>query len=236
MSDRARQPVPHRVPSAARPDVPLRQAAYACIEDLLNAGALRPGQIITQRQLVSMTGSTLASVREAVPKFEAEGLLVTVPQRGLMVPSLDVRFVREAYQLRLVLELSALTEVVDRFGRPEIARWIDWHQMARRRLLAEGIVEAGFAEEIQRRDWDLHQSFVGALGNTLISNVYRVTAIKIRMVVQARIRVSDANALRVLDEHLAVLEALHDNDIEAARRSLETHLGNSLKLALGENV
>src|SRR5690606_7387229 len=73
-----------------RGDVPLRQAAYDSIEALLNRGALRPGEMVSQRELVEKTGCTLGAVREAVPRLEAEGLLVTVPQRGLMVPSLDV--------------------------------------------------------------------------------------------------------------------------------------------------
>ena len=57
-------------------------------------GRLKPGQLISQRELVETTGLTLSAVREAIPRLEAEGLLQTLPQRGLMVPSLDVTFVR----------------------------------------------------------------------------------------------------------------------------------------------
>ena len=39
---------------------------------------------------MEMTGSTLGSIREAIPRLEADGLLQTLPKRGLMVPSLDV--------------------------------------------------------------------------------------------------------------------------------------------------
>ncbi|MFN3636732.1 MAG: GntR family transcriptional regulator, partial [Rhizobium rhizophilum] len=84
----------------------LRQLAYSRIEELLNWGRLRPGQIISQRELVETTEMTLSAIREAIPRLEAEGLLQTLPQRGLMVPSLDVTFIREAYQMRRVIELS----------------------------------------------------------------------------------------------------------------------------------
>ena len=61
--------------SGAEPS--LRQIAYDRIEELLNWGQVRPGQIISQRELMEMAGVTLGSVREAVPRFEAEGLLFT---------------------------------------------------------------------------------------------------------------------------------------------------------------
>ncbi|MFN7025365.1 MAG: GntR family transcriptional regulator, partial [Pseudorhizobium sp.] len=52
--------------SAETPHAPsLRQLAYERIEDLLNWGRLRPGQLISQRELVEVTGVTLGSVREA---------------------------------------------------------------------------------------------------------------------------------------------------------------------------
>lgn len=220
-----------------RGELPLRQAAYERIEALLSDGILRPGQLITQRQLVEKTGATLASVREAVPRFEAEGLLVTVPQRGLMVPSLDVTFVREAYQLRRVLELAAVPDMIQRMDRRAIEDWIAWHRSVRRQLVEPSAGEQGaLAGEIQRRDWDMHQDLVESMGNSLIANVYRVTAIKIRMAVQSRIQVKPDNALRVVDEHLAILLSIYDRDARRTLEAMELHLSNSLKLALGEEV
>jgi DNA-binding GntR family transcriptional regulator len=223
-----------RAREAGRADVPLRQAAYQRIEDLLNSGVLRPGQIITQRELVEMTGATLGSVREAVPRFEAEGLLQTLPQRGLMVPSLDITFVRDAYQMRRIIELAAVPDMVERLSRDAIAAWIDWHREARSQV-QDGSVESSeeLSNEIQHRDWDMHEDFVSAMRNQLISNVYRVTAIKIRMVVQSRIRVTPYNAARVIDEHLGILEPLHEGDAEKTRAAMVRHLDNSLKIALG---
>ena len=218
-------------------DVPLRQAAYQRIEDLLNSGVLRPGQIITQRELVEMTGTTLGSVREAVPRFEAEGLLQTLPQRGLMVPSLDITFVRDAYQMRRIIELAAVPDMVERLGRKTITEWIGWHRAARSRIEdRDGASSEELSNEIQRCDWDMHENFVSTMRNQLIANVYRVTAIKIRMVVQSRIRVTPLNATRIIDEHLGILEPLHKGDVGETRTALARHLENSLRIALGGTV
>lgn len=215
----------------------LRQVAYERIEDLLNWGRLRPGQIISQRELVEMTGVTLGSVREAIPRFEAEGLLQTLPQRGLMVPSLDVTFIREAYQMRRLIETNTVADLLEKIGQSVVKDWIDWHLEARATLSEdEGPDMSQFLRDFQLFDWKMHSRMVNALENSLISNVYRVTAIKIRMSAQSRVRVTRGNATRVIKEHLDFLRPLLDKQPEAATRALSFHIDQSLNLALGGEV
>ncbi|MEO1249096.1 MAG: GntR family transcriptional regulator, partial [Pseudomonadota bacterium] len=52
----------------------LREEAYRKITGLLSSGALAPGLVVSQRELVEQTGSNLGAVREAIPRLEAEGL------------------------------------------------------------------------------------------------------------------------------------------------------------------
>ena len=49
----------------------------------------------------------MGSIRELVPRLEAEGLIRTVPQRGMQVPQVDLSLVRNAFQFRSFLEVSA---------------------------------------------------------------------------------------------------------------------------------
>ncbi|HXV29225.1 MAG TPA: GntR family transcriptional regulator [Sinorhizobium sp.] len=212
---------------------PLRQAAYDRIEDLLNEGVLRPGQVVSQRELVEKTGATLGAVREAIPRLEAEGLLQTLPKRGLMVPSLDVTFVRNAYQLRAMIETNAVPHALKQLPAEEIDEWIAVHREARQRL--EKGADPDLSNRFQRLDWSMHARLVSAMGNALIDNVYRVTAIKIRMAVQSRIRVTPFNAERVIREHLAFLEAMRNGREADAIAALRKHIDNSLTLALGGN-
>lgn len=212
----------------------LKQVAYQRIEDLLNWGKVRPGQVISQRELVDMTEVTLSAVREAIPRFEAEGLLQTLPQRGLMVPSLDVVFIREAYQMRRIIELATVPDLLGQLDRAIVEDWIQWHLDARDRLVSDGNSDlTDFLRDFQLYDWDMHASMVNAMGNSLISNVYRVTAIKIRMSAQSRVRVTRENATRVIKEHLEFLEPLREGHTEAATKALSHHIDQSLTLALG---
>lgn len=225
---------PKRDPHGSGAEPSLRQIAYDRIEELLNWGKVRPGQIISQRELMEMADVTLGSVREAIPRFEAEGLLLTLPQRGLMVPSLDVTFIREAYQMRRLIELGAVPDILARLDRSLVTEWIDWHHAAEIRLgQDDGAGLAEFLRDFQLYDWDMHAQMVSVMENRLMANVYRVTAIKIRMAAQSRVRVTRENATRVIKEHLAFLAPMLAGDADAATRALSHHIDQSLTLALG---
>lgn len=231
------QNLARRVSPGAGAEPSLRQIAYDRIEELLNWGKVRPGQIISQRELMEMADVSLGSVREAIPRFEAEGLLLTLPQRGLMVPSLDVTFIREAYQMRRMIELGAVPAILARLDRSLYTEWIDWHRAAKVRLEQDdGSDLEDFLRDFQLYDWDMHAQMVSVMENRLMSNVYRVTAIKIRMAAQSRVRVTRQNATRVIKEHLAFLTPMLAGEADAATRALSFHIDQSLTLALGGMV
>lgn len=211
----------------------LKDAAYVRIEALLNEGALRPGQLVSQRELVAMTGTTLGSIREAISRLQSEGLLTALPKRGLMVPSMDVQFVRNAYQLRKVLELSAIGPAIKHLGKDVFVDWIRQHQEIQDFTSTQS---QQYANALQTLDWKVHNALIGAMQNELILNIYRVNAIKIRMAVQVRLRVTPFNAERVTREHLAFLQPMFEGNIDAATLALNMHIENSLTLALGGNI
>lgn len=212
----------------------MRQAAYERIEELLNTAQLSPGEVVTQRGLMERTGATLAAVREAIPRLEAEGLLKTLPNRGLMVPSLDVRFVREAYRLRTILETTALEDAIRVLTKRQIESWISEHEADVTMDLSE--VHEALSKKFQHLDWILHRTIVQSMENSLVDNIYRVNTIKIRMAVQSRIQVTSLNIARVAQEHLDFLRPMLSGDIDVAKRALSRHIENSMKLALGDTL
>ena len=94
------------------PNTALRQRdhAYSNFTEKLLARDLKPGQIVSQRELVDLTGMPLGAIREMIPRLEADGLIKTVPKRGLQVLSIDLDLVRNAFQLRDIIEGEAISE------------------------------------------------------------------------------------------------------------------------------
>ena len=93
---------------APRSETKLRERAYDAFTEQLLRADIRPGQFVSQRELVALTGQPLGAIRELIPRLEAEGLIVTVPQRGLQILPVDINLIRNAFQFRLILEREAV--------------------------------------------------------------------------------------------------------------------------------
>ena len=210
--------------------VTLREKAYESFTRHLLARDVKPGQFISQRQLVELTGLTLGAIRELIPRLETEGLIKTVPQRGLQIAHIDLSLIREAFQFRMILEKEAVAFFTRTASDAEVQRLLHQH----RQILDE--IEAGgpspeLEQHAQATDWGMHNAFIDKVGNSILSNAYRVNAIKMRLINQERIRI-DGRVAPVMREHLSVLEAIESRSVEDAVQRLVAHIGNARDRAL----
>ena len=215
---------PEQEPREGEP-LKLRERAYASFTERLLAREIKPGQFVTQRELVAMTGFPLGAIRELIPRLEAEGLIKTVPQRGLQIAHIDLNLIREAFQLRLFLEKEAVALFVGTASDQVIAKMLKEH-----REIAEAIQGGNNSHELelhaQTVDWGMHDAFIDALGNTIISNAYRVNSIKMRLISQERFRI-DGRVGPVMDEHLKVLGAIERRSAVEAVAALVAHINHA---------
>jgi DNA-binding GntR family transcriptional regulator len=77
----------------------------------------------------------------------------------------------------------------------------------------------------------MHDAFIDALGNTIISNAYRVNSIKMRLISQERFRI-DGRVGPVMGEHLRVLEAIEQRNAQGAIDALAAHINHARSRAL----
>lgn len=208
----------------------LREKAYESFTRHLLARDVRPGEFLSQRRLVELTGLTLGAIRELVPRLEAEGLIKTVPQRGLQIAHIDLNLIREAFQLRLFLEKEAVALFTRSASDQNIGALLDEH-----RRIAAAIEGGNTSHELEAHaqtvDWGMHDAFIDALGNTIISNAYRVNSIKMRLISQERFRI-DGRVGPVMSEHLKVLEAIERRSPQEAVDALVEHINHARDRAL----
>ena len=100
----------------------LRDHAYSSFTEKLLARDIAPGQFVSQRELVELTGMPLGAIREMIPRLEADGLIRTSPKRGLQVLTIDLDLIREAFQLRRIIEGEAFAEFCDTATDADLAR------------------------------------------------------------------------------------------------------------------
>jgi DNA-binding GntR family transcriptional regulator len=209
----------------------LRRVAYDRFEQKLLAAAIRPGQFVSQRELAALTDLPLGAIREVIPRLESEGLLTTVPQRGLQVATVDVRLVRNAFQLRLALEREAVIQ----FAQSVTDAQLDAIEAAHRDIVrrAQRGVTPSLLSAAQAVDWGLHDTMIDALGNELVSSTYRVNCLRIRLIRLERVTLDADALLPAMDEHMRFIAALRTRDPQRAVATLEAHLTHARNRALG---
>ncbi|MEO9826366.1 MAG: GntR family transcriptional regulator [Paracoccaceae bacterium] len=209
----------------------LRDHAYSNFTEKLLARDIQPGQIVSQRELVELTGMPLAAIREMIPRLEADGLIQTVPKRGLQILSIDVELVRNAFQLRGIIEGEAIAEFCANASDDEIEELEQQHQDAR--VAAATAMSSDVLHTAQKVDWAFHDLIVDKMENALISDIHRVNAIKIRLIRNSDTRMLPELVVPVLDEHLAVIAALKNRDTPSAVRAIHVHISSAKRRALG---
>jgi DNA-binding GntR family transcriptional regulator len=209
----------------------LRWKAYERFQQQLIASRIRPGQFVSQRELAALIDLPLGAIREVIPRLEAEGLLQTAPQRGLQIASVDVKLVRNAFQLRLLIEREAVVHFTEMVTDAELNRLEAAHRDVLDR--AKHTVTRPLLDAAQAIDWGLHDRMVDGLGNELISNIYRVNSLRIRLIRLERVML-DENALApAMQEHLTLLAAVRTRDPQRALAAIDMHLTHARNRALG---
>jgi DNA-binding GntR family transcriptional regulator len=208
-------------PARAEP-LKLREQAYEGYTRSLMTREIAPGQFVTQRQLVEITGFPLGAIRELVPRLEAEGLIRTAPHRGMQVPQVDLSLVRNAFQLRLFLEEPAVRIFAAEAGPADVAELRAAHEAILARH-GQGD-EANLMEDAEAVDLRLHEAIIDHLGNEIVSNAYRVNWIKIKLIRLSETRLYVPMIPQVIGEHLTIIEAVERHDPDAAARAMAHHI------------
>lgn len=214
-----------------REPLKLRERAYDAFTQHLLARDIRPGQFVSQRELVELTSLPLGAIRELIPRLEAEGLIRTVPQRGMQIAHIDLSLIRDAFQFRLCLEKEAVAQFARNASDATLQALRRTHEDILERA-GRGITPELVAEA-QAVDWGLHDMVIDALGNEIISNAYRVNSIKIRLIREERIRILDRLLVSVMHEHMRILDAFEARDPAAAVEAVEAHIASSRARAIG---
>ena len=213
------------------PPVRLREKAYDAFTRHLLERDLQAGQFISQRELVDLSGMTLGAIRELIPRLEAEGLIHTVPKRGMQIAQVDLSLIRDAFQFRLFLEKEAAAAFSQAATDADLKRLRDRHEDVLRR--GRKGVTPELIREAQAVDWDLHYTLIDALGNAIISRAYRVNMLKIRLIRQQHTRLDGALVAPVMKEHLGIIEALESRNPARASAAIAKHINDARARALG---
>lgn len=91
----------------------LAGAAYAKIKADVTGGIFEPGQRLRIEDLRQAYGTGASPLREALSRLAAEGIVVSIGQRGFRVPPVSVEELRDITNMRILLETHALRQSIE---------------------------------------------------------------------------------------------------------------------------
>ena len=204
-----------------------RVRAYQGFTQQILSGAILPGQFISQRELMTLLDMPLGAVREMIPRLEAGGLIKTVPQRGLQIAHVDLKLIRNAFQVRSMIEREAVLAFVQSASDAELAAIEAAHQQILARANKASTTDGQLLDDAQALDWGLHDRMVDALGNEIVSDIYRVNSLRVRLIKLEQSVITPAILIPAMQEHLSFIAALRERNAAQAAALLDAHINSA---------
>lgn len=205
--------------TAAEP-VSVTQSTYVRLKHQVLTGEFALGRRLGEVAIAESLEVSRTPVREALTRLHAEGLVVRLPEGGFSPAAPDLHTVRELYEVRRGLELTALhsEEPHDR-ARLE-ALHEDWKHFKE----AGASVEGG--PDFVLHDEDFHVRLADAAGNRSLTDLLVHVNERIRFVRMHDFLTED-RVRQTIAEHLSIVRALLSGDRARTQTRLLRHLSVS---------
>lgn len=194
------------------------EQAYRAIKQRIVSGEFRPGTQLNIDALARQLGVSNSPIREALRRLENERWVETIPFRGAFVRPFDQAELADLYELRAMLELSALRKVMPRPSAEGL------NQLEKALAELRAAVEKSDPLAYLAADTRFHQSIVDMAGNRRLSEMYATLVEQGKCFMLGRGPESMARYRKGRDQHGAIFEAVRRGDTTAAVRLLEEHL------------
>jgi DNA-binding GntR family transcriptional regulator len=205
---------------AARAATPsLTEQVYAQLKDQILRSELRPGSVVLEGDLADQFGVSKTPIREALRLLVQDGWIDVMPRRGYLIRPIGLVDLREVYELRVIIEMSA--------GAAAAAKPSD---ELIERLTAAIDAQAHAGDSIERSidaSREFHLALASQIDNArlvkvlegLLDEVERL----LRMLPQL---VSVMTSDDELEAHREIVSAIRAGDVESTRSHIESHLGD----------
>lgn len=200
----------------------IRKRIYTHLREQLLSGEIPPHQRLIEARIAREIGTSRTPVREALHSLESECLIESVPRVGYVVRPVSEEEVEEICAIRIAIEGLA----------------VSWAMKKARKRLVEELTEniAASAEKVSQRDFRTFVELDGQFHETIarhsgskrlleLAQTLRQHMLRYRM----RSLYTSDNALRAIDGHKKILQAIEKSDPDELNRAVIHHLEQSRK-------
>jgi DNA-binding GntR family transcriptional regulator len=192
----------------------LRTEAREMLRDAIVTGRIKPGDHLKEGEISEQMGVSRSPVREAFRQLEQEGLIESVPNRGVFVKKFDAKEIEEIFTLRAVLENLAFELVIS----GELMNALDWAELETLLLKQQAAMEAQALDQLTILDMDFHEYVVTKAGSSRLLKMWQSLRGQIQVLFYQRFHNLESVYETVNHDHHKILDVLKAGDIESLKK------------------
>ena len=217
-----------------------RKRAYLYIQQKIAGRELLAGSAISEVALADELGLSRTPVHEAIRQLLGEGLLEEDSSGSTVVVRLSRQDFIELYELRSLLEVHAVSKIAK---RPLAGEDLERLQAlaGEIRILRNQLVRSGEKtlngaqmQQFEMADISFHVFLMSIAENAAALKVFNRTRYLIRIFAARQVGHNSKALARVHSEHLNLIIAMADGDVERAVRLVSQHIQTSQQQRLKE--
>ncbi|TRX72642.1 FadR/GntR family transcriptional regulator [Carboxylicivirga sp. M1479] len=209
------------------------------IRGLIIGGYLKPGdKLPSERKLSEKLGVGRTYIRDAIKKLEFLGILNTLPQSGVIINGVDISAMEGLLSNVMKIEkpdFFSLVEtrvMMEKFSVQQAAlrRTKDDIEKLEQALNAYELkIKTGVPAE--NEDFTFHLRIAEAGHNSVVKTMMLIILPDILSIYRRDNVCDDSTFTKTVNEHRLILEAIKNQDVEAANLHMSKHLEEVLKFS-----
>lgn len=203
----------------------VREAAFEKLKEAIIKGHFKPGEKIVEQALAQAMGVSRTPVREAIRRLEAEGFVVSIPRKGVVVSQADKEEIIQLYSIRAELEGLAARWAIEHGDQD------DMQKLDEAILKMKEAVACGDLDGVVLSNTLFHETIAQASKSRILCTLIKTLQDNIQ-----RFRFKSLHLPgrpeAALAEHKEIVAAIKEKRAEEVDRLLKEHLQNACAAAL----
>lgn len=193
------------------------EQVVVAVREAINSGRMRPGRKYSVYQLAEQLQLSRTPVRDALLRLEEVGAIQFEPRQGFRVLLPQPRDIAEIFAVRVALEVPAARRVA--------LKCDDDLKLILSEIIEsmEHALHSGDQTLFEQQDRQLHDLIMNAAGNLQSRKIVASMRESTRLLGAATVHRTRTLA-EIHDEHVPVVSAIVDNDVDGAERAMRNHL------------
>ncbi|MGO4740602.1 GntR family transcriptional regulator [Bosea sp. 2KB_26] len=187
------------------------------LRDAIQSGKLKQGTRLREEDLAEQFGVSRTPIREALGRMQSRGLVEAVPGRGLIIAEITGTKIIELYSLRAILEGAAARFAAEHASPTEIDIL---------NALAQRCAEAQTPQLAAIANIKFHQMIYEVARNRYLGPALGELQDTIALLSGTTFE-KEGRLEEVTQEHLAIIKAIKERDLDAAEAAARAHVTNA---------